>query len=66
MPVNIGLRPEGASAITVRVSRDGGRTYDRPSAVAIPHQERRDPLAELRDSLTVWPPCQCPRHRAGS
>lgn len=55
---------EGASLITVRVSRDGGRTYDSPGALVVPHQwaaENTDPLTQLLASQ--WPPCRCPLHR---
>jgi hypothetical protein len=59
--------PEGASVITIRVSRDGGRTYSEPAALAMPHEaaaETTDPLAQLR--AAPWPPCQCPAHRAAA
>lgn len=52
--------PEGASVITIRVSRGGGRTYSEPAALAAPH-EAADPLAQLL--AAPWPPCQCPTHR---
>ncbi|MFJ9149117.1 hypothetical protein ACIRP7_13810 [Streptomyces sp. NPDC102270] len=58
--------PEGASVITIRVSRDGGRTYSGPAALATPHDDAAtvDPLTQL---LTApWPPCQCPAHRAAA
>ncbi|MFC8389917.1 hypothetical protein [Streptomyces sp. NPDC057238] len=57
--------PEGASVITIRVSRDGGRTYSAPAALATPHDDEArnaDPLAQL--VAAPWPPCQCPTHRA--
>jgi hypothetical protein len=59
-----GTPHDGASLITVRVSRDNGRTYDGPAAVVVPHQwaaQNRDPLAELL--AAQWPPCRCPLHR---
>jgi hypothetical protein len=58
--------PEGASFITIRVSRDGGHTYSSPAALATPHDDpvNPDPLMQLRRYSSAWPPCQCPRHRA--
>ncbi|MET7738356.1 hypothetical protein ABZT02_44880 [Streptomyces sp. NPDC005402] len=56
--------PEGASVITIRVSRDNGRTYIETAALAAPHEAPADPLAELL--AAPWPPCQCPAHRAVS
>ncbi|WP_461712327.1 hypothetical protein [Streptomyces sp. DSM 41013] len=55
--------PEGASVITISVSRDG-RTYSAPAALAVPHDEEAaaDPLAQLL--AAPWPTCQCPTHRA--
>ncbi|ADI10664.1 hypothetical protein SBI_07544 [Streptomyces bingchenggensis BCW-1] len=40
--------------MTLRVSRDGGKTYG-PTRVI----RSTDPLRPLETS--VWPPCQCPR-----
>ncbi len=57
-----GTAPEGASVITIRVSRDSGHTFTEPAALAAPHEAAADPLAELIASR--WPACQCPQHRA--
>ncbi|MFH8797676.1 hypothetical protein [Streptomyces sp. NPDC017941] len=60
-----GIPHEGASLLTLRVSRDGGRTYDGPGVLVVPHQgaaEDTDPLAELLADRG-WPPCRCPLHR---
>ncbi|CAL9294385.1 hypothetical protein [Streptomyces sp. NPDC095602] len=43
--------------LTLRVSRDGGRTWGDRTVV-----HSRDRLAPLHTS--VWPPCACPRCRA--
>ncbi|WP_406127986.1 hypothetical protein [Streptomyces sp. NBC_00989] len=63
-----GTPAEGASLLTMRISRDGGASYEAPATLAVPHQwadENRDPLADLLNR--GWPPCRCPRHReAGS
>jgi hypothetical protein len=58
--------PEGASVLTIRVSRDGGRTYSTAAALAAPHDDAAtaDPLAQLL--AAPWPPCQCPTHRAAA
>ncbi|MGW3910560.1 hypothetical protein ACWEBX_03395 [Streptomyces sp. NPDC005070] len=65
--MSAGRHPEGASVLRLAVSRvgsDGVRTPAGQSAVAVPHQWRADDFTRLRDSLTGWPPCTCPRHRA--
>ncbi len=59
--MSAGIRPEGASLITVRVSRDGGSTYDRPDVRVVPHQWKPDLYTQLLGSR--WSPCRCPRHR---
>ncbi|MFD8954609.1 hypothetical protein ACFV0B_37785 [Streptomyces xanthophaeus] len=41
--------------LTIRVSRDGGRTYG-PARV-IPAGSDLEPLLTMQ-----WPPCQCPQH----
>ncbi|MEU8943565.1 hypothetical protein AB0C97_36855 [Streptomyces goshikiensis] len=41
--------------LTIRVSRDGGRTYG-PARV-IPAGSDLEPLL-----TSQWPPCRCPRH----
>jgi hypothetical protein len=48
--------PMATPRMTLRVSRDGGRTWSRRRTV------RADKRAPLEVS-SVWPPCQCPRHR---
>ena len=40
--------------MTMRVSRDGGRTWSRPVVV------REGDHLPVLDSMT-WPPCECPR-----
>ncbi|MFC8408605.1 hypothetical protein ACFUG9_34330 [Streptomyces griseoincarnatus] len=61
-----GRPPAGASVLTVRVSRDGGRTYSAPAALAVPHPgpEPVDLPAQIR--AVRWPPCRCPQHRAAA
>lgn len=49
-------RPEPELLLTLRVSRDGGRTWETRREI-----HSTDPLAPLMTSM--WPPCQCPRHR---
>lgn len=44
--------------MTLRVSRDGGRTWGRTRVIA--------PTAEpapADENLALYPPCKCPRHR---
>ncbi|MFD9496851.1 hypothetical protein ACFWA1_35855 [Streptomyces sp. NPDC060005] len=48
----------------MRVSHDNGAHFDGPSTVVVPHAWRADAITQLRDFLTGWPPCSCPRHRA--
>ncbi|MEU0289921.1 hypothetical protein [Streptomyces sp. NPDC006147] len=64
--MRVGRPPAGASVLTVRVSRDGGRTYSAPAALAVPHDDPQtaDVLAQLRADR--WPPCRCPEHRAAA
>lgn len=45
--------------LTMRVSRDGGRTW--AATREIWPKDCGVPLAS-----SVWPPCLCPRHRNGS
>ncbi|OPF79649.1 hypothetical protein VT50_0215435 [Streptomyces antioxidans] len=45
---------KGRAMMTMRVSRDGGKTYG-PTRVV----RTTEPLRPLETS--VWPPCQCPR-----
>lgn len=47
-----------APLMTIRVSRDGGRTWERPLRI-----HRSDNLQPLRSS--VWPPCECHRCMPG-
>ncbi|MFG3223068.1 hypothetical protein [Streptomyces sp. NPDC048185] len=43
--------------MTIRVSRDGGRTYGELIEV--------EPVGFLPPvQIDQWPPCQCPKHRA--
>lgn len=42
--------------LTLRVSRDSGRTWG-------PLQTIRADVARHPDISSRWPPCQCPRHR---
>ncbi|NUK94016.1 hypothetical protein HRW16_19695 [Streptomyces lunaelactis] len=45
--------------MTIRISRDNGRTYTDPIDVqADPNRPPSNAWAE------GWPPCQCPKHRA--
>jgi hypothetical protein len=45
--------------MTIRISRDSGRTYTEPIEVrANPNRPPSNAWAE------GWPPCQCPTHRA--
>ncbi|MFE7620943.1 hypothetical protein [Streptomyces sp. NPDC057496] len=46
----------GPVLMSLRVSRDGGRTYG-----PVREFRRGDDLPPLESS--TWPPCQCPRHR---
>ncbi|MCL7370422.1 hypothetical protein [Streptomyces ardesiacus] len=43
--------------MTIRVSRDSGRTYG--EQIEVTPDDWLPPL-----QADVWPPCQCPRHRA--
>jgi predicted Zn-ribbon and HTH transcriptional regulator len=43
--------------MTLRVSRDSGRTYGAPLVYRA--DSRTPPLEPLQSS--VWPPCSCPR-----
>ncbi|RSS82456.1 hypothetical protein EF918_07015 [Streptomyces sp. WAC06614] len=43
--------------MTVRVSRDGGRTYG--GEVAFPTDRSDKPLTPAASA--AWPPCECPR-----
>lgn len=42
------------SEMTVRVSRDNGRTYSEPQQVK---------PVKAPEISTAWPPCQCPDHK---
>ncbi|MER6480924.1 hypothetical protein [Streptomyces filamentosus] len=42
--------------MTLRVSRDSGRTWG--PRVEVPSDPKMTPLR-----TSVWPPCECPRHR---
>ncbi|MGW1008203.1 hypothetical protein [Streptomyces chartreusis] len=45
--------------MTIRISRDGGRTY------ADPIEVRPNPnLPPTNAWAEGWPPCDCPKHRA--
>lgn len=48
--------PTGGPRLTIRVSRDSGRTWG-PRHLVIPG----DRLPEWESS--AWPPCECPKHR---
>ncbi len=48
----------GRTLLTLRVSRDGGRTYGPPRTVT-----GADTLPPLLTA--TWPPCRCPRCRRG-
>lgn len=55
-----GSEPQGRPLMTLRVSRDGGRTWS-------PIQEiRPDDSGLSPQMLSAWPPCRCPRHSNGS
>jgi hypothetical protein len=43
-------------AITLRVSRDSGRTYGPQVEVWVTAE------TPLPDEPMLWPPCQCPQH----
>ena len=61
--MSAGIRPKGASLITLRVghvSQDGTTTYDHPDVRVVPHQVP-DLLTQLL--MDRWPPCRCPQHR---
>lgn len=47
---------EGTPLLTIRVSRDGGKTYE---TTAVVHSG--DKLSPLE--VSTWPPCRCPLHR---
>ncbi|URM91065.1 hypothetical protein LUW75_14915 [Streptomyces sp. MRC013] len=47
---------EGRPVLTLRVSRDGGRTWGERTVV-----RSREKLAPPHSS--VWPPCRCPKCR---
>ncbi|MFE1574638.1 hypothetical protein [Streptomyces fradiae] len=49
-----GRGQEGWPVLTLRVSRDGGRTWGERTVVRV-----RDRLVPPHSS--VWPPCACPR-----
>lgn len=50
--------PPEQPLMTIRISRDNGRTWG-------PVREYREAECPLPFpfSLSAWPPCQCPRHR---
>ncbi|UUS31519.1 MULTISPECIES: hypothetical protein [Streptomyces] len=52
----VGARPEAGAPplLTLRVSRDGGRTWSAPRVYRA--TDRLPPLMS-----GVWPPCRCPR-----
>lgn len=52
------LRAEGHTLMTIRVSRDSGRTWG-PTTVVSCAEPRDLPAEPLR-----FPPCRCPRCRA--
>lgn len=52
-PESHGTADPGRPLLTLRVSRDGGRTW---GARTVVHREAD--LTPLRSS--VWPPCRCP------
>lgn len=60
MSAAIWNEPPAPSLMTLRVSRDGGRTFG-------PVREIRadDRSLSPLDVTSAWPPCQCPRHRNG-
>ncbi|MFC8013294.1 hypothetical protein [Streptomyces cinereoruber] len=45
-----------APLLTIRISRDSGRTYGPP--VTVTTEDNPQPLASSQ-----WPPCRCPQHR---
>lgn len=49
-----GTEDEPLRLLTLRVSRDGGRTWGAPRAYRV--TDRPAPLGS-----SVWPPCLCPR-----
>lgn len=50
----------GRVSMTVRVSRDSGRTWG--AQVAYPGSRNEKPLSPAASA--AWPPCECPKHRA--
>jgi hypothetical protein len=58
--VSVGGRDDPEPPLmTIRVSRDSGRTYG-------PRIDVR-PTDNLQpDATSAWPPCQCPKHRTQS
>ncbi|WP_424213212.1 hypothetical protein ACN20G_14640 [Streptomyces sp. BI20] len=55
-----GAAPAGEAVMTLRVSRDGGRSWG-PRWTVIP-----DRRAGSREYAPRWPPCRCPRCRSHS
>lgn len=53
-------KPPDRPLMTLRVSRDGGRSWS-PVRKVWPDDCHASPLS-LSD---CWPPCACPRHRTG-
>jgi hypothetical protein len=51
-----GQQPTDVPLLTLRVSRDSGRTWDTRRVIS-----NRDNLVPLLTSQ--WPPCLCPKHR---
>jgi hypothetical protein len=49
-------KPEPITLMTMHVSRDSGRTWS--PAVEIRSSDDLPPLM-----TSIWPPCECPRHR---
>lgn len=52
--------PPTRPLMTLRVSRDGGRTWTALREIW------PDDFGLHIDVLSAWPPCLCPRHRDGS
>lgn len=45
--------------LTIRVSRDGGKTWDEKKTYVV--TDKLEPL----QPTSSWPACQCPMHRKG-
>jgi hypothetical protein len=59
MSAAVWSEPAEPSVMTIRVSRDSGRTWGPTREIRT--KEGRTPLS----FTSAWPPCACPIHRTG-